>query len=133
VAAFKIVKATFLPCPGDSVSVTIYHNPRCTKSRQTLALLEKHGIQPKVIEYLVTPPTEVELKRLIKLLGITPRELVRKKEEEYKKAKLDTTNVTDAEIIRAMVKYPRLMERPIVVTSNKAALGRPPENVLKIL
>ncbi|MDH3406080.1 MAG: arsenate reductase (glutaredoxin), partial [Gammaproteobacteria bacterium] len=62
------------------MSVTIYHNPRCTKSRQTLALLEKHGIQPKIIEYLVTPPTEVELKRLLKLLGMTPRELVRKKE-----------------------------------------------------
>ncbi|HEY5683355.1 MAG TPA: arsenate reductase (glutaredoxin) [Sulfuricaulis sp.] len=115
------------------MSVTIYHNPRCTKSRQTLALLEKHGIQPKVIEYLVTPPTEVELKRLLKLLGIAPRELVRKKEKEYKKAKLDADNVTDAEIIRAMVKYPRLMERPIVVTGNKAALGRPPESVLKIL
>ncbi|MCR4300757.1 MAG: arsenate reductase (glutaredoxin) [Sulfuricaulis sp.] len=115
------------------MSVTIYHNSRCSKSRQTLALLEKRGIQPKVIEYLVTPPTEAELRRLLKLLGITPRELVRKKEEEYKKAKLDAPNVTDAEILRALVKYPRLIERPIVVNGNKAALGRPPENVLKIL
>ena len=114
-------------------SVTIYHNPRCTKSRQTLALLEQRGIQPKVIEYLVTPPTEAELKRLLKLLGIAPRELLRTKEHEYKQAKLDRADVTDAEIVRAMVKYPRLIERPIVVSSNKAALGRPPESVLKII
>jgi arsenate reductase len=114
-------------------SVTIYHNPRCTKSRQALALLEQRGIKPKVIEYLVTPPTEAELKRLLKLLGISPRELLRTKEEEYKQAKLDKPDVTDAEIIRAMIKYPRLMERPIVVAGNKAALGRPPEIVLKII
>ena len=81
----------------------------------------------------VTPPTEAELKRLLKLLGISPRELLRTKEVEYKQAKLDKPDVSDAEIIRAMVKYPRLMERPIVVVSDKAALGRPPENVLKIL
>ena len=114
-------------------SVTIYHNPRCSKSRQALALLEKRGIRPKIVEYLVTPPTEAELKQLLKLLGITPRELLRTKEEEYKKAKLDKPEVSDAEIIRALIKYPRLMERPIVVSGNKAALGRPPENVLKIL
>ncbi len=114
-------------------SVTIYHNPRCTKSRQTLALLEQHGIKPKVIEYLVTPPTEAELRHLLKLLGLSPRELLRKKEEEYKQAKLDDPDVTDAEIIRAMIKYPRLIERPIVVAGNRAALGRPPENILKIL
>jgi len=115
------------------MSVTIYHNPRCTKSRQTLALLEKRGIKPRVIEYLVTPPAEAELKRLLKLLGISPREMLRTKEAEYKQAKLDKPDVSDAEIIRAMIKYPRLMERPIVVTGNKAALGRPPENVLKII
>ncbi|MBI3779385.1 MAG: arsenate reductase (glutaredoxin) [Gammaproteobacteria bacterium] len=113
--------------------ITIYHNPRCSKSRQTLALLEKRGLEPKVIEYLVTPPTEAELKRLLKLLGLQPRELLRTKEDEYKQAKLDRPDVTDAEILRAMVKYPRLIERPIVVSGNKAALGRPPENVLKIL
>jgi arsenate reductase (glutaredoxin) len=114
-------------------SVTIYHNPRCTKSRQTLALLEQRGIQPRIVEYLVTPPTEAELKRLLKLLGISPRELLRTKEEEYKQAKLDKPDVTDAEIIRAIIKHPRLMERPIVVAGNKATLGRPPENVLKII
>jgi arsenate reductase len=114
-------------------SITIYHNPRCSKSRQTLALLEQRGLKPKVIEYLVAPPTEAELKRLLKLLGIPARELLRTKEAEYKQAKLDRPDVTDAEIVRAMVKYPRLIERPIVVSDNKAALGRPPKNVLKIL
>lgn len=113
--------------------VTLYHNPRCTKSRQTLALLEQRGIQLKVIDYLVTPPTEAELKRIIKLLGITPSELLRKKEPEYKQAGLDKPDVPDADIIRAMVQHPRLIERPIVVARNKAALGRPPEKVLKIL
>ena len=115
------------------MAVTIYHNPCCTKSRQTLELLTKRGIEPKIIEYLVTPPSEAELKRLLKLLGISPCELLRTKEEEYKKAKLDRPDVSDADIIRAMVKYPRLIERPIVVSGNKAALGRPPENVLKII
>lgn len=115
------------------MSITIYHNPRCTKSRQTLALLEQRGIQPKIVEYLVTPPSEAELKRLLKLLGISPRALLRTKEAEYKQAKLDKPDVTDAEIIRAIIKHPRLMERPIVVAGNKAALGRPPENVLKII
>jgi len=118
---------------GGPMIVTIYHNPRCTKSRQTLALLEQHGIQPRIVEYLVTPPTEAELKRLLKLLGVSPRALLRTKEEEYKQAKLDKPDVTDAEIIHAMIKHPRLMERPIVVVGNKAALGRPPENVLKII
>ena len=115
------------------MSVTIYHNPQCSKSRQTLALLEQRGIKPKIIEYLVTPPTEAELKHLVKLLGITPRELLRRKEVEYRQAKLDSHEIPDAEIIRAMVRHPRLIERPIVVAGNKAALGRPPENVLKIL
>ena len=115
------------------MAVTIYHNPRCTKSRQTLALLTKRGIEPKIIEYLVTPPSEAELKHLLKLLGITPRELLRTKEAEYKQAKLDRPDASDADIIRAMVKHPRLIARPIVVSGNKAALGRPPENVFKII
>ena len=115
------------------MSVTIYHNPRCTKSRQALALIEQRGIKPKVIEYLATPLSEAELKRLLKLLGMAPRDLLRQKEAEYKQAKLDDPDVSDAEIIRAMVKYPRLIERPIVVAGSKAALGRPPENILGIL
>ncbi len=113
--------------------VTIYHNPRCTKSRQTLALLEQRGIKPKVIEYLDTPPNATELKHLLKLLGIPARELLRKKEDEYHQEKLDDTSLSDAKIINAMIKHPRLIERPIVVAGNKAAIGRPPENVLKII
>lgn len=113
--------------------VTIYHNPRCTKSRQTLALLEQRGIKPKVIEYLETPPSAMELKHLLKLLGMPARELLRTKEDEYRQGKLDDLSLSDSEIINAMVKHPRLIERPIVVVGNKAAIGRPPENVLKIL
>jgi len=113
--------------------LTIYHNPKCTKSRQTLKLLEEHGVKPKIIEYLKTPPSETELKRLLKLLGMRPRELLRKKEPEYKQAKLDDPSLSDTAVIRAMTQYPKLIERPIVVAKNKAVLGRPPENVLKLI
>ena len=113
--------------------VTIYHNPRCNKSRQTLALLEQRGIKPKIIEYLDTPPSATEIKNLLKLLGMPARDLLRKKEDEYRQEKLDDPGLSDAEIIRAMVKHPRLIERPIVVAGHRAALGRPPENALKIL
>ena len=115
------------------MTVTIYHNPRCSKSRETLRLLEARGIRPQIVEYLNTPPTEAELKNLIAMLGIRPRELVRKGEPEYKQARLDEPNSSDTEIIRALAKHPKLMQRPIVVANRKAALGRPPENVLKIL
>jgi arsenate reductase len=113
--------------------VTIYHNPKCAKSRAALKLLTDRGIEPVVIEYLKTPPSEAELKRLIGMLGIAPRALLRTKEAKYKQAKLDNAGVSDAQIVKAMVKYPKLIERPIIVVGKKAALGRPPENVLKIL
>jgi arsenate reductase len=96
-------------------------------------LLAQRNINPRIIEYLVTPPTEDELKRLLRMLGVPPRQLLRTNEEEYKRAKLDRPDVSDAEIVRAIVKYPRLLERPIVVSGDKAAIGRPPENILKIL
>ena len=115
------------------MSVTIYHNPRCSKSRQTLSLLEDHGIEIDVIEYLQTPPDAATLKSLIKKLGISAKDLLRKGEAEFKQAGLDKKNVTEEEIIAAMVKYPKLIERPIVINKDKAALGRPPENVLSIL
>ena len=111
--------------------ITIYHNPRCSKSRATLDLLHARGIEPRVIEYLKTPPSPNELKHLIELLGLTPRELVRRNEPEFKTARLD--DASDAELVRAMVQHPILIERPIVVNGNRAALGRPPENILKIL
>jgi len=113
--------------------VTIYHNPRCQTSRKTLALLEESGVQPTIVEYLETPLSESELKRLLNLLGMTPRELLRTKEDEYKKSKLDRPEVSDSDIIRAMVRHPRLIQRPIVVAGNKACLGGRPENVKKII
>ena len=115
------------------MAVTIYHNPRCGKSRETLKLLEGRGIRPTVVEYLKTPPSQAELKRILKLLGIPARRLLRTKEKEYTTAGLEKPTLSEAAIIAAMVKHPILIQRPIVVAGNKAALGRPPEAVLKIL
>jgi len=114
-------------------SVTIYHNPRCGKSRATLELLEAHEEAPTVINYLETPPTATELRRILKLLKMKPRDLMRKHEEPYVKLKLDNPKLSDAALIKAMVENPILIERPIVLANGKAAIGRPPESVLKIL
>jgi arsenate reductase len=113
------------------MAIVIYHNPRCNKSRQTLALLEARGVTPRVIEYLKTPPDERELKRLLGLLGLAPRQLLRKKEAA--EAGLDKPGLSDAQLIAGMVKHPIVIERPIVVSGERAVLGRPPEAVLKIL
>jgi arsenate reductase len=113
------------------MGVTIYHNPRCAKSRQTLALLERRGIRPDIVEYLKTPPDKAELKRLLKLLGKPPRALLRAK--EAREAGLDKPELSDEQIIAGMVRHPYVIERPIVVTARGAALGRPPEAVLEIL
>lgn len=113
--------------------VTIYHNPRCSKSRQTLALLEDRGIQPKIVLYLENTPNQKQLKSLLAQLGISARELLRSGEQEYKDHNLKDPTLSESELIAAMVKYPKLIERPIVVANNKAALGRPPEQVLEIL
>jgi len=115
------------------MKVTIYHNPRCSKSRQTLELLQSRGIKPEIIEYLKTPPSKSKLKEILKLLKLEPRELMRKNEDEYKKAKLDNTKLKKDDLIEAMVKHPILIERPIVLANGKAAIGRPPEKVLEIL
>lgn len=115
------------------MQVTIYHNPKCAKSREALKLLETRGIKPNIIDYLKTPPSKSELAGLVKLLGIEPRALLRTKEPEYKQAGLANPGLSDSAVLQAMVKYPKLIERPIVVAGSKAALGRPPENVLKIL
>lgn len=113
--------------------ITIYHNPRCSKSRQTLQLLRDHGIEPKIVEYLKQPLSTLQLKRLLDMLHMGPRDLLRKKEAEYSALNLaDTTLDADA-LIKAMIEHPALMERPIVVVGEKAALGRPPEKVLDIL
>jgi len=113
--------------------VSIYHNPRCSKSRQTLALLEEQGIDPEIVLYLETPPTADTLSDLLGKLGITPRQLLRKGEAAYKENNLSDTSLTDQQLIDAMVAHPKLIERPIVINGSKAALGRPPEQVLDIL
>lgn len=112
---------------------TIYHNPRCSKSRQTLAILEEKGIEPEIVEYLETPPDATTLKGLIRKLNVAPRELLRKGEDAYKENQLSNPDLTDDQIVDYMVRYPKLIERPIVVNGNKAVLGRPPENVLDII
>ncbi|RRQ21209.1 arsenate reductase (glutaredoxin) [Thiohalobacter thiocyanaticus] len=111
----------------------IYHNPRCSKSRQTLQLLEQQGVQPRIIEYLKTPPDRTELERILKLLGKSPRELMRTREAEYKTSGADDPALSDDELIDIMLEHPKLIERPIVVTATGAAIGRPPEAVLEII
>ena len=115
------------------MSITIYHNPKCSKSRQTLKLLEEQATGIDVIEYLKNPPTVKKLKEILSLLKIPPRELMRKKETEYKELMLSNSNLSDKDLIESMVKHPILIERPIVLANGKAALGRPPENVLNII
>lgn len=111
----------------------LYHNPRCSKSRQTLELLRAQGLEPEVVEYLKTPPTAAELERILTLLGREPRELLRTGEAEYQQLGLDDPALNREALIQAMVDHPKLIERPILLTHHKAALGRPPESVLEIL
>jgi arsenate reductase (glutaredoxin) len=113
--------------------VRIYHNPRCSKSRATLALLEERGIAPEVVEYLKTPPSVAELSGILDALGLEPRELMRRDEVEYGALGLDRAELGRDELIAAMVANPKLIERPIVVRDGKAAIGRPPEAVLAVL
>ncbi|MPZ08839.1 MAG: arsenate reductase (glutaredoxin) [Kiloniellaceae bacterium] len=115
------------------MSVTIYHNPRCSKSRQTLALLQDQGVAPRVVEYLNDTPDAATLDGLLKKLKLEPRELMRRKEAPYKDLGLDGPGLSRDALIAAMVENPILIERPIVVKGTKAALGRPPEAVLEIL
>ena len=112
--------------------VTMYHNPRCSKSRQTLSLLEQHGIVPNIVEYLKTPPTASELKGILEKLRMKPRDLMRKKEEPYTALNLDDESLSDDDLIKAMVENPILIERPIVVGEYGAKIGRPPEDVLDL-
>ena len=113
-------------------ALTIFHNPKCSKSRETLALLRGRGVEPRIVEYLRTPPTEAELTDIVSMLGIRPEALVRKGEDVYKEKYAGRT-LSDAEWIAAMVENPVLIERPIVVAGGKAAIGRPPERVLSLL
>jgi arsenate reductase len=113
--------------------VKIYHNPRCSKSRQTLAIIEEQGIEPEIINYLQTPPSTSELTTVLSLLGLEPQALMRKRENEYKESGLDNLNLSKNKQIELMVKFPKVIERPIVLANGKATIGRPPESVLEIL
>ncbi len=113
--------------------VTIYHNPRCSKSRQTLELLQNNDIEPEVVLYLETPPSANTLKELLGKLGISARDLLRKGEDAYKENNLKDPSLSEEALIDAMTRFPKLIERPIVVKGDKAVLGRPPENVLELI
>lgn len=113
--------------------VVILHNPRCSKSRATLDLLESRGIAPRVVDYVASPPTIAQLESILDTLGVEPRALMRHEETEYKELDLDDPALTRKELVAAMQAHPRLIQRPIVLANGKAAIGRPPENVLEIL
>ncbi len=115
------------------MSVTLYHNPRCSKSRQTLQILRDRGIEPEILEYLKTPPDALTLSAILDRLGMGPRDLMRVKEKEYRVLGLDDPSLSREALIAAMVDHPILIERPIVLKNSRAALGRPPEGVVDIL
>lgn len=115
------------------MTVTIYHNPRCSKSRQALELIRSKGIEPEIIDYLATPPTPHKMQQLLKLLGMEPEQIIRKSEEIYKSLGLKDAKLSKSQLIKILCDNPKLIERPIVVSGSKAVLGRPPENVLEIL
>lgn len=116
-----------------SDNVTIYHNPRCSKSRAAMDLLTDKGIETNVIKYLETPPDRTTIIDLLDMLGLEPRDLMRKGEAEYKDNNLADESLTDDDLVDALIKYPKLIERPIVVKDGQAAIGRPIENIIEIL
>ena len=115
------------------MSITLYHNPSCSKSRQTLSLLKEHGVQPTIIEYLKHPPSISALKKILASLGLSARDLLRTKETEYQTLNLSNPKLTESDIITAMHKHPKLIERPIALKNQKAVIGRPPEKVLALI
>ncbi len=115
------------------MTIQIYHNPRCSKSRQTLELLRQNNIEPEIILYLEKNPIKTDYVSIVKKLGVSIREIIRKGEQEYKDNNLSDKNISDEELINYLVKFPKLLERPIVINYDKAKIGRPPENILSIL
>ncbi|MBU92524.1 MAG: arsenate reductase (glutaredoxin) [Rhodobiaceae bacterium] len=113
--------------------LTIYHNPRCSKSRKTLQIIKELGMKPTVVEYLKTPLEKSEIERISKLLNKRPKDFIRKNEVDFKENKIKNIIENDTALINAIIKYPKLIERPIVISRSKAVIGRPPENVLKLL
>jgi arsenate reductase len=122
-----------IPLKGSVVTVTIYHNPRCSKSRQTLQLIEARGLKANVVEYLKTPPSAAELKAILTKLGLKPRDVLRTCEPRAAELGLKDTEMDDDALIALMAANPILIERPIVVNGNKAVIARPPERVLSVL
>ncbi len=114
-------------------TISILHNPRCSKSRQTLALLEENGVSPDIILYLKNTPSAEEISAIVKKLQLNVRDIMRTGEDAYKENNLKDTNLSDQQLLDAMVEFPKLIQRPIVINGDKAAIGRPPESVLDIL
>ncbi len=115
------------------MTITLYHNPRCSKSRAALALLQERGAEVKVIEYLKTPPGAAVLRKLLKRLGLNARDVLRKGEAAYRELRLGRDSITESELIAAIADHPILLERPIAVAGERAVVGRPPERVLELL
>ena len=111
----------------------IYHNPKCSKSRETLQILQDNNIESEIIEYLEHPPTAQELEQIIAMLGVSARDLMRSTEPAYQQADLDDDNLSDDDIIKAICEYPALLQRPIVIVGNKAVIGRPPDRVMELI
>lgn len=120
-------------CDLQMTDLTLYHNPRCTKSRGALELLQARGLSPDVVLYLETPPDAAQLRELLGKLGISARQLLRSGEDDYKQLNLADASLSDEQLIAAMAAHPKLIERPILVVGDKAVIGRPPENVLELL
>ncbi len=120
-------------CDLQMTDLTLYHNPRCTKSRGALELLQARGLSPDVVLYLETPPDAAQLRELLSKLGISARQLLRTGEDDYKQLNLADASLSDEQLIAAMAAHPKLIERPILVVGDKAVIGRPPENVLELL
>ncbi len=114
-------------------NITIYHNPRCSKSRQALAILHENGHEPEIVKYLQSPPSIEQLQYILSVLKIQPRALMRKNEAEYKANNMANPSLSDEQLIELMHKFPKVIERPIVINGDKVAIGRPPENILKII
>lgn len=123
----------YMPLPNDMSNMTIWHNPRCSKSRQTLQLIRDRGIEPTIVEYLTSPPSKAEIDEALGKLGLEPRALMRKKEAPYEALSLGEQGLSRAELIDAMAENPILIERPLVFAGERAVLGRPPESVLDLL
>jgi arsenate reductase len=113
--------------------ITLYHNPRCSKSRTALALLRERGVEPEIIEYLKTPPDEAELMGVLRKLGLNAEDVIRKNEAPYKELGLGRDSITEAELIAAIAAHPILLQRPIAVAGKRAVIGRPPERMLELL